>query len=230
MAKLRRPIDPNFVRRSAFDLYLRTGRRLVHETLEVSLERKFNPYHDPRNGQFTFAPGGPRSLTHVMISDRRRVLLAGQDQAGAGTATKPEAPGRLSFPSNPTDFGIGEPVSGKEPSLRLVNYRPNPRARIGNNNGPPLNDPVTLIRVFPGLANAPGGSLVAIADNILNLSGPSQQLTTGLAGKHVNVLINQIRRVDPNYRLDSFGFPQTMEGRSILFGSCAPNGPQCRIV
>jgi hypothetical protein len=34
-----------------FDDYLRTGQRFVSG-------QKFNPYHDPRNGQFTFAPGG----------------------------------------------------------------------------------------------------------------------------------------------------------------------------
>lgn len=37
----------------AFSHYLRTGR---WPTVEV----KFNPYHDPRNGRFTFAPGGPK--------------------------------------------------------------------------------------------------------------------------------------------------------------------------
>ncbi len=57
------------VARKAFSLFLRTGKRLaVFEPIEA----KFNPYHDPRNGQFTFAPGGPRSLSDVVISDRRR--------------------------------------------------------------------------------------------------------------------------------------------------------------
>jgi hypothetical protein len=39
--------------RRAFAHYLRTGRRL-----RVPVEQKFNPYHDPRNGRFTFGPGG----------------------------------------------------------------------------------------------------------------------------------------------------------------------------
>jgi hypothetical protein len=52
--------------RLAFEIYLRTGRRLAAEILE----RKFNPYHDPRNGQFTFAPGGPRSIADPAFSDR----------------------------------------------------------------------------------------------------------------------------------------------------------------
>ena len=50
--------DPRSAERRAFEFFLRTGRRLIEP---VSVENKFNPYHDPRNGQFTFAPGGPRS-------------------------------------------------------------------------------------------------------------------------------------------------------------------------
>jgi len=33
-----------------------------------TLETKFNPYHDPENGRFTFAPGGPKSLRSVVTS------------------------------------------------------------------------------------------------------------------------------------------------------------------
>jgi hypothetical protein len=57
-------MDSNVAARLAFGYYLRTGRRSVaifagdHRRLET----KFNPYHDPTNGRFTFAPGGPRSL------------------------------------------------------------------------------------------------------------------------------------------------------------------------
>ncbi len=44
----------------AFAYYLRTGRRLPPDMFMEGrdVELKFNPYHDPRNGQFTFAPGG----------------------------------------------------------------------------------------------------------------------------------------------------------------------------
>lgn len=40
---------------SPFEIYLRTGRRVAADP--APLEYKFNPYHDPQNGQFTFAPG-----------------------------------------------------------------------------------------------------------------------------------------------------------------------------
>jgi len=42
----------------AFEHYLRTGEQLTPSEWLARYERKFNPYHDPANGQFTFAPDG----------------------------------------------------------------------------------------------------------------------------------------------------------------------------
>ncbi len=58
--------------------------------------------------------------------------------------------------------------------------------------------------------------MVALADNILDLTGPANRLTTGLAEDHVNMLIQQIRTIDPKYRQDSLGFPTTLEGQVNL--------------
>lgn len=41
---------------SAFEIYLRTGRRVGGEVIPV--ETKFNPWHDPEDGRFTFAGQG----------------------------------------------------------------------------------------------------------------------------------------------------------------------------
>lgn len=65
--------------RRAFLHYLRTGQRLseYHFVDREEFELKFNPYHDPHNGQFTFAPGGPKSLSHVIVSSRRSHAAVG---------------------------------------------------------------------------------------------------------------------------------------------------------
>jgi hypothetical protein len=42
----------------AFEHYLRTGEQLTPGEWLGGHEQKFNPYHDPANGQFTFASGG----------------------------------------------------------------------------------------------------------------------------------------------------------------------------
>lgn len=203
--------------RLAFEHYLRTGRRLSPQAWGQGVEHKFNPYHDPRNGRFTFAPGGPRSLSHVIISDRRGLHRARQHDSGSMAA----ADARATFAPTRTDQTVStsevvyRPNEGSA-TIQPAQYRPNPRARMGGNGGPPLNDPLTLERTFPGLTNTPGGSLVALADNILDLTGPANRLTSGLAEDHVNMLIHQIRTIDPNYRLDSLGFPTTLEGQRNL--------------
>ena len=52
-------VRPRYSEREAFSLYLRYGIRVpVGPDEESEGERKFNPYHDPDDGRFTFAPGG----------------------------------------------------------------------------------------------------------------------------------------------------------------------------
>ena len=55
-------LHPRFENKSpesiAFDLYLRTGMRVPPEFIAEVLEQKFNPYHDPENGQFASAAAG----------------------------------------------------------------------------------------------------------------------------------------------------------------------------
>ena len=212
-------IDPvthrDQLRRIGYNHYLRTGRVPVEiksalgEDIAGGYWVKFNPYHDPRNGQFTFAPGHPNALSNAVISERHGRYLSEQRTVKEPTSATAEsstpAPGEAARTN-------GEPVA----NAQLAQYRPNPRVRMGGNNGPPLNDPMTLERVFPGLNNAPGGSLVAIADNILDISGPGQRLTTELTAAHANKLIRDIKAIDPNYHLDTAGFPTTFDGQTNL--------------
>jgi hypothetical protein len=153
--------------RRAFRQYLRTGRRAPDC---ASIEFKFNPYHDPRNGQFTFAPGGPRSLKEVIVSPAGYV------------------------PGGPTGR------TGRGSNIRA------------------FHDPMTLHQVFPSLRTAPGGVFVAATDGLFNLSGPANELSAELTRLRANALIAQIRKVDPNYRFESLGFPQTAQGRANYLG------------
>jgi len=165
----------------AFEAYLRNGRRSGLVAPTRRMERKFNPYHDPENGQFTFAPGGQRSGT------ARR-----SPREGSAPADRPAA---------------------TQPRLTLANYKPNLRARIGGNQRRPSYDPITLEQTFPGLRNAPGGAIIALADNALDITGPSRRLTTELAGAEVKSLIAQIKQVDPDFRYPSLGPATTLEGQ-----------------
>lgn len=85
------------LREKAFSHYLRTGQRLPEDAFitQSDVELKFNPYHDPRNGQFTFAPGGARSPANVIISERRNAQprqSSGARNASRRAATVPARP------------------------------------------------------------------------------------------------------------------------------------------
>lgn len=84
----KRSIENRSRERLAFAYYLRTGRRLPEEPAS-SLGVKFNPWHDPRNGQFTFARGGPRSLSgavHVPRSGSWQARAPAVDAPGERTS------------------------------------------------------------------------------------------------------------------------------------------------
>lgn len=131
--------------RLAFEYYLRTGRHLSPQTGSQGVEHKFNPYHDPRDGRFTLAPGGLRSLSHIIFSDRRSLHKGRQRDPGtmaavnARVTSAPIRPARTSSISKPV-CRPGEASATVQPAQ----YRPNLRARIGGNGSPPLHDPLTL--------------------------------------------------------------------------------------
>lgn len=168
--------------RTAFELYLRTGTRPRSGAAPHPVERKFNPYHDPDNGQFTFAPGGRRS---------------GTSRQGS------------SSDSDPSQIAI----PGGNSTLAFARYRPNPRARIGGNRGPRPYDPMTLDQAFPGLSTAPGSSIIGLADYALDITGPANRLTAELATAEVKSLLQQIRKVDPEFQFESLETPTRFEGQ-----------------
>jgi hypothetical protein len=151
---------PRSPERLAFAHFLRTGWRLPDSAFELDhepLEAKFNPYHDPQNGQFTFGPGG------AAVSD-----------------------------------GVYRPGDGA-PSLILTGSELPPG--LGDNSGR-FRDPMTLDQTFPGLANAPAGAIIAVADPFLDLTGPGSQITSAMSLAYSQNLIAQIQAIDPTYRYE----------------------------
>ena len=161
---------------SEFSYFLRTGRRLPSRQ---SVELKFNHWHDPKNGRFTFVGKGK--------------------YFGRGAST-------------------GSELAGRSNSIRFAQFRPNPRVRMGGNGGPPLNDPQTLEHVFPSARTAPGGAIIGLADNILDLSGPAHAITTELTMIYANRLEREIQSIYPSYIRPSAETdgPATAEGQTNL--------------
>jgi hypothetical protein len=195
--------------RAAFVHYLRTGRYLADNGVDATLEFKFNPYHDPRNGQFTFAPGGTRSSgNEVDLEEVRSGSRAATQASVRSTSETPAA--RASDPVN-RRFGT-------KPSIQTIAFRSNPRARSGG-NAQSFYDPMTLQQAMPQLANAPGGSILAFTDQLLDITGPAQRLTADLTRGYTNALINQIQALEPNYRFQSLGYPTSAQGQANQINS-----------
>jgi len=86
---------------SAFAFYLRTGRRL-------DLEVKFNPWHDPDDGRFTFAGGGSYSSGSDPAQPRAGMARVPQDARGRTPprrATR-QNPFRRFDPRYPTNHSV----------------------------------------------------------------------------------------------------------------------------
>lgn len=74
------------MKRSAFEVYLRTGRRIPEPP-----ETKFNPWHDPENGRFTFAGQGRHYGGGHTQSNDRGFRAASPKPAQSGPKRAPRA-------------------------------------------------------------------------------------------------------------------------------------------
>lgn len=214
-------VEHKSLARFAFVHYLRTGRRLPESAFAPARARtevKFNPYHDPRDGRFTFAPGGVRSTGVSAFPERRRP--SGSLEVGA-RVSKPVTPAPRGIaadrPVEPKvrvggfDDGVYRPQGDAATLLTPAQFRGPVRSRAASNYDA-LMRPMTLEPVFPGRAGAVAGAIINPIDDFFQMTGPAFELTAELTKDRSNQLISQIRKIDPNYRFDSLGFPQTLDG------------------
>ena len=118
---------------SAFEFYLRTGRRMAAPASD--LETKFNPWHDPDDGRFTFAgqgryfPGRNRSEREQGSSGvrGRGGSYGGGGASGSWNSTQQSKPGpiRSKVPR--------ESRSAPTAALSWVSPKPEPRVQIPSN-------------------------------------------------------------------------------------------------
>lgn len=188
--------------RRRFAIWLRTGQR----PLASDIEFKFNPWHDPANGRFTFAGTG----RYYSPGGRQAKLASDRSPAAQQEWIKPKEGHSLSPTIADSVFQSG-PLEVR-PMLQPASFAPDP-TRSRRSNIRAFHDPMTLEQVFPGLRTAPGGILVATADYFLDFTGPSRDLTSELATRQARQLIHQIRTIDPSYHFESLGPPTTFQGQ-----------------
>lgn len=105
-------------KRSSFELWLRTGHR-SYPDIAKPLECKFNPWHDPDDGRFTFAGSG-RHYGGSAGSDSQRAARSARRKAG---------PLRVDVPGLPPDrsargFGGGGGAGSWPPHSRTTQRQP----------------------------------------------------------------------------------------------------------
>lgn len=108
---------------TAFAIYLRTGLRVPASDVEV----KFNPWHDPSNGRFTFGGQGGYFPAGSRTVERRRSELRGHGGSfGGGGASgswvpRPQPPKPVSKPPSPAEVRpkvirrLEAPISSGQP-------------------------------------------------------------------------------------------------------------------
>lgn len=181
-------------RRRAFARWLRTG-HLATARRDDGIELKFNPYHDPRNGQFTFAPGGSSmsegiSPHYASVQPRNLDVPAPNMTIGGQTGVRQAS-------VYPNSRAIGQPFEARlaaPPQRSVVGRSGNARA---------FEDPMTLEQSFPGLRDAPGGAVIAIADNLFDLTGPADVMTAEVLQHQARQLSAQIKAIDSAWHYDA---------------------------
>lgn len=188
------------LRQQAYSYWLRMGRWPTDRSSD-DIELKFNPYHDPRNGQFTFAPGG-QSLGHGAGIQRAVTARAatsaatpggnGADQSSipAGASVKPVVPNQSRPPVRSGSVGGG------------------------GSNSRAFQDAMTLEQTFPGLQTAPGGAILVVADNFFDLMGPANAAQVALLDGWSRKVMSEIKAVDPAWRYDRLGPVNSVQGRT----------------
>lgn len=82
----------NYLERRLFDHFLRTGVHVDIDAVALAWERKFNSYHDPDDGRFTFKPGGGQLAPRRSGDPVRSTSASGQVRSPA-PKPKPAAVG-----------------------------------------------------------------------------------------------------------------------------------------
>jgi hypothetical protein len=195
------------VGRPAFASFLRSGRWIADEDQSANQqpsERKYNHNHDPRNGRFTFAPGGGGET--IKLGGDASVVRK------PSRVGKPRVPIRIPPPAPPPSISQG---AGAALNLRKrLEANGAPRPGVGHNGGPALRDNAPLRVLFPALGAAEPGVVIAAAAVLSNPIAPAASLIASLNRSTSEKLIRDIKSIDPNYRFESLREPITAEGWS----------------
>lgn len=192
--------------RRNFSVWLRTGRRPTRTA--DGIELKFNPYHDPRNGQFTWGPGGAAS-SERSVSARRRAALASR-QLSQGEWRNASFDQSAEAKDQAAIIDAVYRPGRDDGALQQTQFEPSREPLRSNSRA--FEDPMTLEQTFPGLRDAPGGAVISLLDNVFGFTAPANEWMSAVTKDRSKLLIDQISSIDPKWSFQSLGFPATWDG------------------
>lgn len=148
--------------RYSFDAYLRTGRLIQKIGSEQPVEVKFNPWHDPDDGRFTFTGSG------VYYGGNGTASEPGEGYGGAGASGSWESSEPRSKPQPPKPGASREGARrlGSAPNRRPAQAQPKPWKQVTRNGYAYSIDQAGRTRLVSGsitLTSAPARSRTAQA-------------------------------------------------------------------
>lgn len=73
--------------------------------------------------------------------------------------------------------------------------------------------PMTLEQTFPGLRQAPGGAIIAVADGFFNFTGPATEAQIALVENWTTQVKAEIKAIDPRWRQAPQAPTATLQGK-----------------
>jgi hypothetical protein len=147
--------------RRDFSVWLRTGRRPTRTA--DGIELKFNPYHDPRNGQFTSGPGGAALPDQGVTA--RRVAAPASRQLSSSEWRNASVEQSAGINNQGTIVDAVYRPDQDAGSFQRTQFEPSREPLRSNSRA--FEDPMTLDQAIPGLRDSPGGAVISLLDEVI---------------------------------------------------------------
>jgi hypothetical protein len=121
--------------------------------------------------------------------------------------------GRFTFGSGGFAARAAQPAGRIKPQASLSAAGPEREPGRGDNIRA-FQIPMTLEQTFPGLQNAPGGAIIAVADSAFDFTGPANEMTMQVLQDQSTALSTRIKALDPDWHYDEIG-PTDASGTPI---------------
>ncbi|WP_375397095.1 hypothetical protein, partial [uncultured Sphingomonas sp.] len=165
-------------------------------------------------GEAAFLAEAETSANAVPAAEANLAYAAGAASAGAGAQGRDNGNDIVVTGTRLRD-AVYRPGIDNGLFFRVQETEPNPRARMGGNGGPPLEDWRILRQLSQPLPTGPSGALFGVLDNLLDITGPAVELQSDLLDLSIRNSIGEILSIDPDHNWPDRLGASGAEGQSL---------------